>query len=298
MSAAAILCDSCFMPGHRTSRCGACKCVSYCSVECQKKTWKYHKHLCKAIVASTKNNNNNNDSTDDHSTTTFGLILDGMGPCGDKDINTKPLYQEMMSKHNMHVSIVHLNNDFITPTQISAALEKGNFATCIILGWGSGGEGEEEEYNTDIVFRTGLVNWVRKGGCLIVQGERISYAAGDWPQWFGLDWQSSDYCRTTHVLNTNHWFNMGGLSPALNVKACLVMNVKPEDVLYGAEDDAVTCSIVPGFGGRPVSSGQVAIALARCGAGTVSFYGDVNIEEETIAVIGLIAKYSVSASVV
>ena len=72
------------MPGRRTSRCGACscgacKCVSYCSVECQEKTWKYHKHLCKAVVASTKNNNN--DDSTDHSDTNFGLILDGMDPC-------------------------------------------------------------------------------------------------------------------------------------------------------------------------------------------------------------------------
>jgi hypothetical protein len=82
----------------------------------------------------------------------------------------------------------------------------------------------------------------------------------------------------------------------MNVKACLVTNVKPEDRLYSAEDGAVTYSIVPGFGGNPVSSGQVAIALARCGAGTVSFYGDVNIEKETIRVLGMIAKYAVSAS--
>lgn len=79
MSAAAVFCHSCFMPGRRTSRCGACKCVSYCSVECQEKTWKYHKHLCKAVVASTKNNNN--DDSTDHSDTNFGLILDGMDPC-------------------------------------------------------------------------------------------------------------------------------------------------------------------------------------------------------------------------
>jgi len=96
ISAAAFLCHSCFMPGLRTSPCGACKCVSYCSVKCQEKTWKYHKHLYKAVVASTKNNNN--DDSTDHSDTNFGLILDGMGPCGDKDINTKPLYQEMISQ--------------------------------------------------------------------------------------------------------------------------------------------------------------------------------------------------------
>lgn len=54
----------------------------------------------------------------------------------------------------MHVSVVHfhLNNKFIVPTQIAAALEKGNFVACIILGWGSGDV--KEEYNTDNVFWT------------------------------------------------------------------------------------------------------------------------------------------------
>ena len=204
----------------------------------------------------------------------------------------------------MQVSVVHLDNDFITPSQIAIALNKGNFSTCIILGWGSGDEDVEKEYNVDSAFRAGLVAWVvQEGGCLIVQGERISHAGGNWPTWFGLNWKSGDYCRTTHVLNRNHWFvaetqnnnnnNKLLVCPKMNVKACLVTNVKLEDRLYGAEDDAVTNSHVPGFGGNAVSSDQIAIALAKCGAGTVSFYGDVNIEKETIKTVGMIAKYAV-----
>jgi hypothetical protein len=290
----AVLCDSCGKVAPMS--CGACKCVSYCSSECQKKTWKYHKHLCKAIVASTKNS-----SCESSGQSSCVLILDGMGALGSEDYNTEPIYQELTLQHGMHVSIVHLDNNFVSPSQIAVALEKGNFSTCIILGWGSGDNDVEKNYNTDNAFRTGLVAWVTRGGCLIVQGERISHAGGDWPQWFGLDWKSSDYCRTTHVLNATHWFTKlknHSLCPAMNVKACLVTNVTPQDRLYSAEDGAVTSSLVPGFGGNPVSTGQVAIALGRCGAGTVSFYGDVNIEKETITTIGMIAKYAVSATVI
>jgi len=32
---------------------------------------------------------------------------------------------------------------------------------------------------------------VKKGGRLIVQGDRISHAAGDWPEWFDLNWNGS-----------------------------------------------------------------------------------------------------------
>jgi hypothetical protein len=171
-----------------------------------------------------------------------------------------------------------------------------NFSTCIILGWGSGGGCGD--YDDDPVFSEGLVAWVENGGCLIVQGEGISDSGVSWPSWFGLDWKSSWYRRTTHVLNTNHWFSeeAHSLVPRMNVKACMVTNVELEDRLYGAEDDAVTHSLVPGFRGIPVSSDQVAVALAKYGAGTVSFYGDVNIEEETIKTVGMIARYAASAS--
>ena len=127
---AAVVCDSCGKAAPMS--CGGCKCVSYCSSECQKKTWKHHKHLCKAIVASSKNSRSSSCSSGQ----SFGLILDGMGALGDEDYNTKPLYDEMTSRHGMHVSIVHMDNKFITPSQIAVALEKGNFVTCIILGWG------------------------------------------------------------------------------------------------------------------------------------------------------------------
>jgi hypothetical protein len=214
-----------------------------------------------------------------------------MGALGSDDINTKPIFNEITSRHNVPVSVVHLDDGFITPQQIATALEKGNFSACIILGWGSGDEDVGLDFANSQVFQNGIVSWVKKGGRLIVQGERISHAAGDWPAWFGWNWKSSDYCRTIHALNTSHWFQEAAAThPTMDVKACLVTNVEPQDNLYGSPDGAVTHSLGPGFGGNAVRAGQSAFTLAKYGDGTVSYFGDVNAERVTVETVGIIAK--------
>ena len=50
-------CNSCYKKigteGVALKKCGACKCVAYCSLECQKSDWKMHKKSCKQMkVAS------------------------------------------------------------------------------------------------------------------------------------------------------------------------------------------------------------------------------------------------------
>ncbi|KAJ7484957.1 hypothetical protein B0H11DRAFT_1862310 [Mycena galericulata] len=37
------------------SRCGGCRRIAYCSLECQKADWKAHKHMCKALSSLEKN---------------------------------------------------------------------------------------------------------------------------------------------------------------------------------------------------------------------------------------------------
>lgn len=99
-------------------------------------------------------------------------------------------------------------------------------------------------------------------------------------------------------MNPNHWFctalrkeepTLPPLDSKLNVRACLITNVKPEHRVFSAPENAVTSSDVPGFRGTPVSSDQCAFALARTGAGLVSYFGDVNAEEETTTTVQLIA---------
>ena len=36
--------------GVKLKRCGGCKCITFCGVECQRVTWKAHKATCKAIA--------------------------------------------------------------------------------------------------------------------------------------------------------------------------------------------------------------------------------------------------------
>lgn len=247
--------------------------MDYCGRDCQKSTWTKHKHLCKAVNSSSS-----------------CLILDGMGALGSDDINTKPIFNEMHYKHNVQVSVVHLDDGFVTPQQIATALEKANFSACIILGWGSGDDDTGLDFAKSEVFQKALVSWVKKGGRLIVQGERISHSAGDWPAWFGLNWKSCDYCRTTHTLNTSHWLKEAAAYPTMDVKACLLTDIEPQDNLYGPPNGAVTHSLAPGFGGNPVSADQSAFTLAKYGDGTVSYFGDVNAERVTIETVGIIAK--------
>ena len=47
--------DQCPLPGRVAERssllyCTACKLIQYCSAECQKVNWKYHKHQCTSIA--------------------------------------------------------------------------------------------------------------------------------------------------------------------------------------------------------------------------------------------------------
>jgi len=43
------LCTNCKTPSYNLKRCSKCKKKWYCSVECQKKNWKFHKKNCKKI---------------------------------------------------------------------------------------------------------------------------------------------------------------------------------------------------------------------------------------------------------
>jgi hypothetical protein len=282
-------------------KCAACKCVEYCGRDCQRSTWKWHKQLCKAVTNTNTTDNNH------------CLILDGMGALGCKDINTNPIAIQLLQR-NMQVSVVHLDDGFVTPQQMALALSKGKFSTCIILGWGSGDDIDLGLlYANSKLFQNALVKWVQNGGRLLVQGERISHAAGDWPEWFGLSWKSSDYCRTTHLLNANHHWafqeqpqqaqQLQALLPmTMDVKACLVKGVSPDDNLFGTIDtvdvdgNAIlykTPSLAPGMGGKPVGVGQSCFALAKYGTGTVSYFGDVNAEVVTIATVAAIATQSI-----
>ena len=74
----------------------------------------------------------------------------------------------------------------------------------------------------------------------------------------------------------------------INVKACMLTNVLPSDALFATTADARIHSL--SMMGETPEEQSTALALARFGSGTVSFVGDVNYEEDTINIMGTIAK--------
>ncbi len=48
--------------------------------------------------------------------------------------------------------------------------------------------------------------------------------------------------------------------------------------------------MVPHMAGQSIDEGEVAVALGKCGQGTVSFFGDVNHEDETVRTIAIVGR--------
>ena len=43
------VCEMCHTNGSSMSKCSGCNCTYYCSKQCQKRAWKYHKFVCKNL---------------------------------------------------------------------------------------------------------------------------------------------------------------------------------------------------------------------------------------------------------
>ena len=43
------VCEMCHTNGSSMLKCSACNCTYYCTRECQKRAWKYHKSACKNL---------------------------------------------------------------------------------------------------------------------------------------------------------------------------------------------------------------------------------------------------------
>jgi hypothetical protein len=278
-SASEAYCFGCLDKTKPLKLCSGCRCLEFCGQECQKKVWKDHKHFCKAATAADC------------------LILDGMGALGGGDFLTEAV-QKSLQEANQSMSTVNVSRGRSMPAQLSLLLTEraSDFKTCLILGWGSGDETLAREFGSSALFREALVTWVKeRGGRLLIHGERIQTCCGKWPQWFDLTWQDGDYYRTDFkLMKEQHWARWFVSHPqapkAINVKACMVRNVEPQDLLYATDEDSRSHSLVPGFGGRQVETGSSAFTLAKCGKGTVSFFGDVNAEEETMRVLQIVVK--------
>ena len=281
-----------------TLRCSNCKAVFFCNKECQKSAWKNHKAFCKSVTKPAISTA----ASDDEPRQTC-VIIDGFGPCG-SGWNDMLKAKDQLLKIGINViQIDGSKGGKSISRQVASLLKSDNKPNAMIFfGFGSGGDGSDENFfdsSKGGIFQAALKSWCDAGGRFIVQGERTAYTGG-WPKWFGLGWKDGSYYRTDHkcfavgpdASSWCQWYksSKGAVKTTYNVKACMLTHVEPSDVLFGCVDDAQSYSVVPGFGGQEIEAGSTAIAFARYGSGTVSFFGDVNHEDDTIRIMSVIAR--------
>ena len=274
-------CCACGATAAAMPRCSRCKAMNYCGAECQRGHWHAHKRMCKALAAP---------PCVGPPSVREVLLVTGLGSLGPEDFYTERLRAAMQERNDLHVTTV--STDTPHPfAQVGAALSTGRFAACVVLGVGSSGDKDDaDDLFTSLSVRMDLVNFVRGGGTLLLQGEGV---VSELFGWFGKpEWYYSTYTRTAHTCWATadpapHWaanwypYVEGGCVSDYNVKAAMLSGVSPTDCLYGTADDARTYSMVPSMAARSLEPGLCSIAFARCGAGCFGFFGDVNAEEDT-----------------
>ena len=150
---------------------------------------------------------------------------------------------------------------------------------------GSGGN-DEPFFHQDV--KSLLIEWTRKGGKLMLHGERPLTAVFN--EWFDKPWcfRGDFYRRTQFELNSSSILaTMAILPSTYNVKCCMLSDVAEEEKLYKPVKGAVAYSLVhaPGFAGTPIEGGMCPVAVSRFVNGTLIFFGDVNAESETIKIL-------------
>lgn len=209
-----------------------------------------------------------------------------MGPLG-----SGSFYAEKVQKalHNAQVEVAVVNilkGSKVTEQIISILSEVESISSFIALGWGSHASGFESMLQAMIQtplssqdFGEAIVPWVNKGGRFIVQGVNPNNFS-DWPKKFGKSWKGSGFSRSDYVCNgksddDTHWCKWyhkaaGAITTAsYNAKAALIS----EDNLF-----------------QDIETSESAIALAKYGEGSISFFGDVNSEDETCDIMAIIAR--------
>lgn len=268
-------------PIEATKRCSKCKVVRFCGPDCQALLWGSHKAFCKSIAKEPE---------------ATVLLLDGMGHLGPRNFYTKAV-QAALARAGASVATVDVSKEPGLFDQVGYVLgEVGRFTSCIALAVGSADLDADRNFAENMNFRQKLRAWVGRGGRLVIHGERSGY----WPEWFDKTWECSDYRRTIHECRAKsrddvHWCEWypeaeGAVTTNINVKAVMMKCVATEDILFGTTSGSVSHSLVPFMAGLDVEEGLAAVAFGKFGEGSVSFFGDVNAEETTCAIMAVIAR--------
>lgn len=264
-----------------TKRCSKCKAVRFCGTGCQASVWESHKSLCKSISKEPE---------------ASVLLLDGMGMLGPGAFYAKAV-KAALARAGTRVTTVDVTRNPGLFRQVGSALcEVGRITACIVLSVEPSDMEAGREFAESMYFREKLIAWVERGGQLIVQG-MITY---QWPEWFDKTWESADYRRTTHECRARsnddvHWCKwyheaQGSITASINVKASMAKNVAAEDLLFSTTNSSVSYSNVPFMAGVEIEEGLAAVAFGKFGQGSVSFFGDVNAEDDTCTIMAVIAR--------
>ncbi|KAL6301896.1 hypothetical protein BKA93DRAFT_930024 [Sparassis latifolia] len=106
-----------------------------------------------------------------------------------------------------------------------------------------------------------------------------------WKYVWSLPWTSASYCRTTFTLNTSvAGMDLADLAHAYSMKAVQLDHVPSNAALYLRASESSIESHV--FASDPVqNSTETPVAFTSFGSGRVGYVGDVNYEQESLAVI-------------
>jgi hypothetical protein len=219
--------------------------------------------------------------------------------------------KEKLLKAGVHVCVINVEKGRnIIPEQVAALFawnegKEATFRSILMLAFETANDCGELAFSNSIIFREAAASWVQKGGNFLVQGERVA-RLGQWPAWFGKTWADGEYCRTDHTCfarpslsATNgkivHWCNWyhqaaGAVTRDINVNAAMLKDVPADEILFGTVEGARIHKLGPQTGVLSIDAGRAAVALGKCGQGTVSFFGDVNHEYETVCTIAIVAR--------
>ena len=180
-------------------------------------------------------------------------------------------------------------------TEIMKKFSENTYNSCIVLGIGSGGP-DDAFFNPNI--KSYVVNWVSKGGRLLIQGERKAETIFN--AWFNLGTYSfASYQRFITALNFQCKFIPNDVKKRLKPiefhgKSCSFMAPKA-DVVVCDKDLIEDESIIETNCDNNVELEEGIITFTAYNKGYVGFFGDVNGDECTVSIIIALASFSTTS---